>query len=280
MVGGESGPPQGQIVYEGPIASVNSSFSFVVPEGVTSISVVAVSAGCSVGDGGNLAYGNNIAVTPGETLTVIAAGSSQFSGGVSASQISRGGTILLRASANRGSNSGTNLSGGGIGGGYSSGGGGAGGYTGNGGDAWGTQPTAGGGGAGAGSPSTTGGGQSGGGGYYYMWEGGYGGGGGVGLLGLGPTGVNGPSPLIGGGGGSYGTSGGNASTGGQNAGGNGGNGGNYGGGGGAEGYYETTQWGELIDTGLGVYGRGARGAVRIIWPGNTRQFPSTNTGNV
>jgi hypothetical protein len=27
-------------------------------------------------------------------------------------------------------------------------------------------------------------------------------------------------------------------------------------------------------------GNGGKGAVRIIWPGNTRQFPSTNTGNV
>jgi hypothetical protein len=25
---------------------------------------------------------------------------------------------------------------------------------------------------------------------------------------------------------------------------------------------------------------GARGAVRIIWPGNTRSFPSTNTGDL
>jgi hypothetical protein len=27
-------------------------------------------------------------------------------------------------------------------------------------------------------------------------------------------------------------------------------------------------------------GGGANGAVRIIWPGNTRSFPSTNTGNL
>jgi hypothetical protein len=27
-------------------------------------------------------------------------------------------------------------------------------------------------------------------------------------------------------------------------------------------------------------GNGAGGAVRIIWPGNSRLFPSTNTGNV
>jgi hypothetical protein len=27
-------------------------------------------------------------------------------------------------------------------------------------------------------------------------------------------------------------------------------------------------------------GAGGGGAVRIIWPGTTRQFPSTNTGNL
>lgn len=44
-----------------------------------------------------------------------------------------------------------------------------------------------------------------------------------------------------------------------------GNGGTYGGGGG--------------NTGFSV-GTGTGGAVRIIWPGNTRSFPSTNTGNL
>jgi hypothetical protein len=29
-----------------------------------------------------------------------------------------------------------------------------------------------------------------------------------------------------------------------------------------------------------VSGTGGDGAVRIIWPGTTRQFPSTNTGNL
>jgi hypothetical protein len=29
-----------------------------------------------------------------------------------------------------------------------------------------------------------------------------------------------------------------------------------------------------------VGGIGGGGAVRIIWPGNTRTFPSTNTGNL
>jgi hypothetical protein len=42
----------------------------------------------------------------------------------------------------------------------------------------------------------------------------------------------------------------------------------YGGGGGGNGN----------GTSLGGFGGG--GAVRIIWPGTTRQFPSTNTGNI
>jgi hypothetical protein len=29
-----------------------------------------------------------------------------------------------------------------------------------------------------------------------------------------------------------------------------------------------------------ISGVGGSGAVRIIWPGDTRQFPSTNTGDV
>jgi hypothetical protein len=32
--------------------------------------------------------------------------------------------------------------------------------------------------------------------------------------------------------------------------------------------------------GRGSGGSGAVGAVRIIWPGTTRSFPSTNTGDV
>jgi hypothetical protein len=35
----------------------------------------------------------------------------------------------------------------------------------------------------------------------------------------------------------------------------------------------------LCTTGI-AGGTAGLGAVRIIWPGNTRQFPSTNTGDV
>jgi hypothetical protein len=48
---------------------------------------------------------------------------------------------------------------------------------------------------------------------------------------------------------------------------NGGAGGAYGGGGG---------YNDNLVTG----GAGAVGAVRIIWPGTTRSFPSTNTGDL
>jgi hypothetical protein len=50
----------------------------------------------------------------------------------------------------------------------------------------------------------------------------------------------------------------------------GGNGGPYGGGGGSGNAFLPTSIG----------GSGGSGAVRIIWPGTTRQFPSTNTGNL
>jgi hypothetical protein len=50
----------------------------------------------------------------------------------------------------------------------------------------------------------------------------------------------------------------------------GGNGGIYGSGGGGPGY----------GGGSAGQGKGAVGAVRIIWPGNTRSFPSTCTGNL
>lgn len=92
-----------------------------------------------------------------------------------------------------------------------------------------------------------------------------GGGGGVGLLGQGASGAA-PTTTgfdwgrgFGGSGGADGTDCADRTTD------PGGNGGAYGGGGGNNG---------------GGVGTGAGGAVRIIWPGNTRSFPSTNTGNL
>jgi hypothetical protein len=68
------------------------TYTFTVPAGVTSVSTVCVGGGGggAIGDGSNygsggsgagLAYGNNISVTPGESLTVIVgAGGGQSSG--------------------------------------------------------------------------------------------------------------------------------------------------------------------------------------------------------
>jgi hypothetical protein len=90
-----------------------------------------------------------------------------------------------------------------------------------------------------------------------------GGGGGVGLLGQGSSGANGSANCLSnsrGRGGSGGADGVNATRY------KGGNGGLYGGG---------------VGRGCtGVGNSAGSGAVRIIWPGNTRSFPSTNTGDL
>lgn len=282
--GGAAEAPPGQIVYEGPTNGVSSNFSFVVPAGVTSISVVCVAAGCNAGGGsGGLAYGNNINVTAGETLTIIAAGGNQGAGVAVNSSLIRGGTTLVSAGVRGSANSGTALSGGGLGQAQPSAG--AGGYTGNGGSNN-QQPSggaAGGGGIAAQKSQISS-------GYFHAAFNGYGGGGGVGLLGQGATGVNGvfsESPA----GGSGGSGGGNGGAGGfsafgsgPNAGtpGNGGAAGNYGGGGATQGRTSVFTDPEFvfIETRFGQHSGGARGAVRIIWAGNTRLFPSTNTGNL
>lgn len=310
MVGGSAtAAPPGQIVYEGPANAASSTFSFVVPEGVTSISVVSVAPGVggnpyALSSGGNLAYGNNISVTPGETLTVVAGGGGRDSSQVVASRIARGATNLVLANVLRNANSGTNLSGGGLGGSSPSngnfagfGGGGAGGYTGEGGagrDNGTGFAGAGGGGGGGGSAqvkSTTVGSTD-----YYL-QGGGGGGGGVGLLGQGSSGYGGTA---GSGGTTTSATGGNPGGGGSGApagagtgssattssAGQGGGGGGYGGAGGGTAYSQGVQYdpetGEpiIVFESSGGFGPGHRGAVRIIWPGTTRQFPSTNTGNV
>ena len=119
----------------------------------------------------------------------------------------------------------------------------------------------------------------------YLYISGGGGGGGVGLYGLGSNGSAGTyagthqaystGAVSGGGGGSGGSAGGgglSASAGGDpgNVLVSGGNGGLYGGGGGASaisGYY-------AYPSSYGGGGNGAHGAVRIIWPGCSRTFPS------
>ncbi|AGX01921.1 hypothetical protein CF95_gp199 [Erwinia phage PhiEaH1] len=99
------------------------TFNWVVPDGVKSISAVAIGAGAhgaygtfdgvttTVGGvGGSLRYNNAISVTPGETLTIIVgAGTSNLgytTGGIGwvdgkDTSILRGSTVLLKASGGR-----------------------------------------------------------------------------------------------------------------------------------------------------------------------------------
>ena len=266
------------------VAAPITTCSWTVPENVTSLSAVAIGAGGGGrattsggggGGGGALAYGNGIAVTPGERLTVeigkggAASGTSGGTGGTTT--IKRGTTILLSAGGGAGA---TSLTGGlgGVGGGserdgggdggaggngaiaVGGGGGGAGGYTGAGGGGGsygattavgssGVASSGGGGGGGAGGGSSNGG----------------AGGGGVGITGSGSNGIGGlvhPTLIygLGGGAGSAGSIGGDGTSV------SGGAGGAYGGGGGG-----------ADDTGL--LGGGANGAVRIIY-GAGRAFPA------
>lgn len=256
------------------------TYSWIAPFGITSVSVVCVGGGASGnradensargGGGGGLGYKNNIPVIPGNSYTVVAGagglgyppytmsasagGNSYFislatvagyGGGITGS----GGSYVGDGGGNGGNTTANSGNGGG--------GGGAGGYSGNGGQGGG-QATNGGAGSGGGG----GGGSGGNGGV------GGGGGGGVGLLGQGSNGAGGVYVSQWDGdsrqatGGSGGTGGLNTYSGGSVA-------GSYGGGGGA-GSNNGGLWG----------GYGGTGGVRIIWPGNLRAFPSTNTGNL
>lgn len=83
-----------------------ASGTFIVPEGVTSICAVAIGYGGPAdlaswgewfgGAGGGLAYSNDIAVTPGESLSVLIS----FSG-TAQSYLARGGVNIVRATAGR-----------------------------------------------------------------------------------------------------------------------------------------------------------------------------------
>jgi len=270
-------PETGQIVF-------TSNASWTVPTGVFKISMVAVGGGGggggvyssggrsgSGGAGGELGYANDVTVTPGEVLT-IATGAAGLGGarnangqGGGASSVLRQATTLLSAigggagvfgGGGTGGTGGTSDGGGngGAGGDFASGsrgggGGGAGGYSGNGGaGANGQAPTAGsagsgGAGGGAGSSALTPG-QS--------------GGGGVGLLGEGTSGS----------GGNYNNDGAGGSSGQE---GQDGIGGEYGGGGSGSQYTGNPS--------LGTSQNGGPGAVRIMWPGTGRQYPTTRTAD-
>jgi len=266
--------------------------TWIVPPGVTSISILCVGAGGggrSVsqfnfpgygGGGGALAYSNNISVTPGLSVSIEVgdggagvfnstntSGAKAGDGGFSAVfapslvVLARGGlgggTEYTTASNGLGGSASTSTgqvrhSGGNGGKGSGvNGGGGAAGYSGNGGLGGGylqTLPSAGagggGGGGGYGRPSSS-------------FSAGFGGG--VGILGQGANGSAGVSSD---------TFGGNSSV---TSGGSGSGGGSIG---------STGWYGGGAPSSTDISGRiGAKGIVRIIWPGNLRQFPSTRTAD-
>ena len=107
-------PPTGQQAY-----TTAGTYSFVVPTNVTSICAVTVGGGGSGGDSasgysggaggaGGLSWKNNIAVTPGETLTVVVGArgviTSPINGGQSS--ISRSATQLVYANGGNGGGNG------------------------------------------------------------------------------------------------------------------------------------------------------------------------------
>ena len=254
---------QGQTAY-----TTSGTYTWVAPAGASTVSIVCVGGGGATGNyfvnpnnyftgggGGALAYVNNYAVTTGNSYTVIVADGGPALGTGPSTDSSFNGTTCKAGS---GSTNNSNTNGGAAGTVLN----GTGGNGGTGGNALASTPqmrAGSGGGAGgysgnggngepAGVTATGSAGSGGGGGSGGVYSsGGAGGGGGVGILGQGANGAAGAAGA-GGGGGSGGNNGSNA-------------GGIYGGGG-------------------GYWSGGGVGAVRIIWPGATRQFPSTNTGDV
>jgi hypothetical protein len=265
-------PAPGQVEY-----TTAGTYTWVAPAGVTQVAVVCIGGGSSGaygGAAGGLAYRNFAPVTPGNSYTVVVGGGGAattsypgnaggdsyitLDGGLQTRATGAGGTYLP------GSPSGT-YTGGGSGGaqpGDNNGpGGGAGGYGGSGGSAGRAAAAYGGGPNGTAGGTGAGGGGAGGyldGGYTYGAGGGgaslYGGAGGAGgsIPSYGTGGAGGAASATGvaaGGNGSWGTGAGQST------------GGDYGGGGAAN-------------------SAGGKGAVRIIWPGQTRAYPSTRTGNL
>lgn len=291
------GTPPGQDAY-----ITAGTFSWVAPAGVTKVSVVAIGGGAA--GGGGLGYTNNITVIPANSYTVVVgsglsvaycpvgtgtAGTSYFS--ATCVVAGYGGNQQGVSSGAGGSYTGT---GGGSGGNSNSGfsAGGSGGYSGNGGNGVTSGSGAAGSGGGGGSGGPRGSGVCGPSGCYYLTsQAAHGAGGGTGLLGQGSNGSGGasgapasPNTSYGGGGGGGGSSGGNGTAGGNSSAfsaGAGGSGGAYGGGGGQAGFQETYSLPCLclLSQSQGTAGPGSKGAVRIIWPGCARSFPSTRTAD-
>lgn len=256
-------------------------FTWIAPANITSVSIVVVGAGGGAfygngGGGGGLTYKNNITVVPGRSYSILAGTRGGPCGGAGGASYFCGSGQQVYAYGGSGARSGGGGYGGagqvGGGGGGSggaggtgrsasyiyAGGGGAGGYSGDGGSGSGFLPAgpnyyptgsnSGGGGAGAGGAGVR----------NYNGAGG----GGVGLFGEGASGAGsnsncGTADVQGGRAGSNGGNGGIAY---KSYSSPGGTGGNYGGGGGSS----------FVSAGVG-----GGGAVRIIWPGNIRAFPST-----
>ncbi len=235
-----TGPVIGQVEY-----TTAGTHTWVVPAGVTSVSAVAIGPGgncigSKAAGGGALTYVNGYTVTPGSSYTIVVG-----SGGSGASSTAFGmiaGGAPSNDSSVPGFASGAYTVGvtGGSGGSDFGGGGGAAGYSGDGSSGIGAFTQDQAGQAGAG-------GGGGGGGGYSASTGYAGTGGGTCLRGQGASGTSGPA-------------------------------GNYGGQGSAHAGSPATT--SFYGGGGAIYNAGGSGgAVRIIWPGNLRQFPSTRTAN-
>ena len=302
VLSGRAGPSYtdpGQQAYTTP-----GSYTWVGGKNTLTISMVAVSGGgggqtsarfsdAAGAGGGGLRYSNDVAIDGNADYTIVVgaggnSGSSPTDGGSSYVEAEDGTKLVLvtgGVSGDGGPNGragggsyGTNVGDGGGDGGscadpsYRSGGGGAGGYSGDGGDG-----QAGGDGSPGGDGSGGGAGGGGGGRSDYTGEGCGGAGGGVGIFGEGSNGEGGNSracapygPNPRGNRGGYGSGGpsgteGNGQqsciTANDNA-----EGLSYGGGAGSQSDQFTTK-------------KGGGGAVRLIWPGDARAFPSTRTAD-
>ncbi len=305
MAGGMAGPSYddpGQQAYTTP-----GTYTWVGGKNTITVSMLAVSGGAggsryplqqdsAGGGGGGLRYANNVDIEGGADYTIVVGSggdtttnshtSTDRVGGSSYVEDSDG-TKLVLVTGGRGFSDGTSDSGkgggdwgtnvgdgggnGGAGGYWSSwgrgGGGGAGGYSGDGGEGGsstdnGASGSGGGGGGGGGGRSDYGG------------EGSGGGGGGVGILGEGSSGSGGTSRAVDAWGPAPRGQRGHSGSGGEAKGGNtdadnaNSEGSYYGGGAGGQ---SSVNNNPAYD--------GGDGAVRLIWPGDARQFPSTRTAD-
>lgn len=262
VTGTATAPITGQSLFTTP-----GTYSWVVPEGVYSVSVVAVGAGGGgAGNGGDSVFGSWVQAGGGKkgTTSVIGAGGTVIAGTGYAGGAGEGGGGGAGGYAGAGGKGGVSTNGywGGAGGGvglYGQGANGSGGYS------SGFSGLAGAGGAGGGGGGGHGNAGNGNGG-----NGGSGGGGGGKASGSYPSYTGGVGGLYGGGGG----------------GGSDGSSSYKGHGGGALAYANNIAVtpGQTVTVTVGAGGAnggagggaGGKGAVRIVWPGDTRAFPSTN----